>query len=171
METRKISIYSQNARGLNCSQKRRDVFQHLRQKKYNIICLQDVHLENKMESYITSEWGFKVYLAGFKSNKRGVMILLKNNFEQEVYRVLKDPNGNYIILEIKIKDQMITLVNLYGPNEDRPMFYESIKQKIKEFENDNVIICGDFNLVMDPDLDTENYKQVNNPKARIVVKD
>ena len=24
---------------------------------------------------------------------------------------------------------------------------------------------------MDPDLDTENYKQVNNPKARIVVKD
>ena len=66
---------------------------------------------------------------------------------------------------------MITLVNLYGPNEDRPMFYEDIKQKIKEFENDNVIICGDFNLVMDPDLDTENYKQVNNPKARIVVKD
>ena len=51
------------------------------------------------------------------------------------------------------------------------MFYEDIKQKIKEFENDNVIICGDFNLVMDPDLDTENYKQVNNTKARIVVKD
>ena len=147
------------------------MFQHLRQKKYSIICLQDVHLENKMESYITSEWGFKVYLAGFKSNKRGVMILLNNNFEQEVYRVLKDPNGNYIILEIKIKDQMITLVNLYGPNEDRPIFYEDIKQKIKEFENDNVIICGDFNLVMDPDIDTENYKQVNNPKARIVVKD
>ena len=24
---------------------------------------------------------------------------------------------------------------------------------------------------MDPDLDTENYKQVNNPKAKIVVKD
>ena len=86
---RKISIYSQNARGLNCSQKRRDVFQQLRQKKYNILCLQDVHLENKMESYITSEWGFKVYLAGFKSNKRGVMILLNNNFEQEIYRVLK----------------------------------------------------------------------------------
>ena len=66
---------------------------------------------------------------------------------------------------------MISLVNLFGPNEDRPMFYEDIKQKIKEFENFNVIICGDFNLVMDPDLDTENYKQVNNHKARIVFKD
>ena len=96
MEARKISIYSQTSRGLNCSKKRGDVFQHLRQKK-NIICLQDVHLENKMESYITSVWGLKVYLAGFQSNKRGVMILLNNNFEQEVCRVLKDPNGNYII--------------------------------------------------------------------------
>ena len=111
METRKISIYSQNARGLNCSQKRRDVFQHPRQKKYN---MQDVHIENEIESYITSEWGFKVYLAEFKSNKRGVLILLNNNFEQEVYRVLKDPNGNYIILEIKIKDQMITLLIFMG---------------------------------------------------------
>ena len=77
----------------------------------------------------------------------------------------------YIILEIKIKDQKITLVNLYGPNEDKPMFYEEIKQKIKEIENDNVIICGDFNLVMDPDLNTNNYKYVNNPKARMAVKE
>ena len=67
-------------------------------------------------------------------NKRGVMILLNNNFEQEVYRVLKDPNGNNIILEIKIKDQMITLVKLYGPNEDRSMFYEDIKQKLKNLK-------------------------------------
>ena len=79
MEARKISIYSQNTRVLNCPQKRRDVFQHLRQNKYNIICLQDVHLENKMESYIKNEWGFNVYLAGFQSNKRDVMILLNNN--------------------------------------------------------------------------------------------
>ena len=76
MEARKISIHSQNTRGLNCSQKRRHVFQHLRQKRYNIIFLQDVHLENKMESYIKNERGFSVYLAGFQSNKRGVMILL-----------------------------------------------------------------------------------------------
>ena len=51
---------------------------------------------------------------------------------------------------------MITLVNLYGPNEGKSLFCDDIKQKIKAFENDNFIICGDFNLVMDPDLDTEN---------------
>ena len=33
------------------------------------------------------------------------------------------------------------------------------------------IICGGLNLIIDPELDCENYKHVNNPKARTVVKD
>ena len=44
-----------------------------------------------MESHIKHEWDFYVYLAGFQSNKRGAMVLINNNFEQEVGRVLKDP--------------------------------------------------------------------------------
>ena len=34
------------------------------------------------------------------------------------------------------------------------------------FENQNYIICGDFNLVIDP---YQNYIHVNNPSARDVV--
>ena len=88
-----ISIYSQNTRGLNCFQKRRDVFQYLRKKNYNIICLQDVHIENNMENFIKNEWGYSMYLSGLSSNKRGVMVLINNNFDQEVTKVVKDPNG------------------------------------------------------------------------------
>ena len=75
------------------------------------------------------------------------------------------------MLEITIKGKKITLVNLYGPNEDRPQFYSYIKQKIEELDNEMAIICGDWNLIIDPELDCENYKHVNNPKARAVVKD
>ena len=50
------------------------------------------------------------------------------------------------------------------------MFYNNLKQTIDEFENDNVIICGDWNLVLDHSVYTENYKSVlNNPNARSVV--
>ena len=167
----KISIYSQNARGLNCTQKRRDVFQYIRQKNYNIICLQDVHLENKIESYVKNEWGYKFFLAGLTSNERGVMILVNNNFEHDIGRIVADPNGNFLILEITIKGKKITLVNIYGPNEDRPQFYSNLKQNIEEFGNDRAIICGDWNLIIDPDLDCENYKHINNPKVRDVVKE
>ena len=36
-------------------------------------------------------------------------------------------------------------------------------------ENDTYIICGDFNLTLDQDMDCFNYKHINNPKARSFV--
>ena len=94
------------------------------------------------------------------------MTLLYNNFQHEIERIVKDPNGNYLIMEITIKDKKLTLVNIYGPNEDRPQFYSNIRQKVDEFDNDMTIICGDWNLIIDPDLDCKN---INNLKARAVV--
>ena len=43
-----------------------------------------VHIENKMENFIKNEWGYSMYLSGLSSNKRGVMVLINNNFDQEV---------------------------------------------------------------------------------------
>ena len=33
------------------------------------------------------------------------------------------------------------------------------------FQNDKIIIRGDWNLVINPDLDTKNYLHINNPRA------
>ena len=61
------------------------------------------------------------------------------------------------------------MANIYGPNGDKPQFYKNLKQKIDEFETEKIIICGDWNLVLDSNLDTENYKTINNQNARSVV--
>ena len=50
---------------------------------------------------------------------------------------------------MEIQGKEITLVNLYGPNEDNPQFYENILKKVALFENENVILCDDWNLVLD----------------------
>ena len=97
------------------------------------------------------------------------MILLNNNFEQKVKKVKTDKNGNYILLDIDIQGKEITLANIYGPNEDNPNFYETLKRNIAEFENENVIICGDWNLVLDFEKDCYNYLHIINPRARNVV--
>ena len=94
------------------------------------------------------------------------MILLNNNFERKVEKVKSDPNGNYIILDINIDGKKYTLVNLYGPNDDKPKFYKELMQGYKSFNNDNIIMCGDWNLVINPNLDTNNYLHINNPRAR-----
>ena len=97
------------------------------------------------------------------------MILLNNNFEQKVKKVKTDKNGNYIILDIEIQGKDITLANIYGLNEDNPNFYENLIKYNTDFENENVIVCGDRNLILNTEKDCDNYLHINNPKARRVI--
>ena len=125
-----LTIFSQNCRGgLSVANKRRDLFHYVRNKKYNIICLQDVHVNEKLEPFIKAEWGYDIYFSSYTTMSRGVMVLSNNNFEQKVKRIKTDKNGNCIILDMVIEEKEITLVNLYGPNEDNPQFYKNLKLK------------------------------------------
>ena len=46
------------------------------------------------------------------------------------------------------------------------LFYEELTEMVKEYQYHNIIIVGDWNLVLDPQLDIYNYKHINNPKAK-----
>ena len=69
-------------------------------------------------------------------------------------------------MDLEIEGKRLTLVNLYGPNEDSPEFYIKLAEILEEYNNDTYILCGDFNLVQDQYLDTYNYVNINNPKAK-----
>ena len=161
-----LKIMSLNCRGLRDNSKRKDVFKYLRERNYSICCLQDTHLTDEDYRYIRSQWGFEVFLSPGNRDSRGVAILFRNNFEYKVIKEKKDTTGNMLILDIQIKEFIITLVCIYGPNTDSPNFYSELSQIISNSANDFTIICGDFNLVQDQCLDLYNYKNLNNPKAR-----
>lgn len=151
--------------GLN-KNKRKDVFSYIRNTNFYIFCLQDTHFTPENENIIRSEWGFNCYFNSLKSNARAVAIFFKNNFEVKVTKEKKDNTGNFLALELVIEGDKLTLITMYGPNIDTPMFYDNVAETINDFNNDLFIICGDFNLVMHPKLDYDkNYKHINNPKA------
>ena len=77
----KISICSLNCQGLGNSKKRRDVLNHLRDKKFSILCVQDTHFLKQNENFIRNEWGYEAYFSSFTSQSRGVAIFLQNTFE------------------------------------------------------------------------------------------
>ena len=86
--TDQVTIFSQNCRGgLSVASKRRDLFQYVRTKQYNIICLQDVHINQNLEAFIKSEWGYEIFFSSYTTMSRGTMILLNNNFEQKVKKL------------------------------------------------------------------------------------
>ena len=50
---------------------------------------------------------------------------------------------NFIIVNMTIYNQRLTLVNLYGPNSDNPNFFKLSSNHIDDNNNTDMIICGD----------------------------
>ena len=124
-------------------EKRIYVLNYLKEKQFHIYCLQDTHFISELEPYIQAQWGYKCVFNSYLSNSRGVAILFNNTFEYEIHKMKADHSSNFIILYITIEGERITLINIYGPNEDNPKFYENIFDHIELFQNEKFIICGD----------------------------
>ncbi|GFO02758.1 reverse transcriptase-like protein [Plakobranchus ocellatus] len=75
-------------------------------------------------------------------------------------------NGNFLLMDLSVNSIKFTLGCVYGPNRDEPSFYQILEERIKLMQNQNLIIVGDWNLLLDPDMDGENYLHINNPRAR-----
>ena len=165
-----LKILTLNCQGLGDMNKRRDVFKILKEKKLNVYFLQDTHFVTKDESMIKALWGYKAFFSSYKSNSRGVATLINNNCDLTLINEYKDDNGNYLILDVVIDNLPFLLVNIYGPNQDTPVFYTKILNMIQEYYSSQyMIIGGDFNLMLDKELDSMNYKNLNNPKSRMEV--
>ena len=138
----------------------------MKNKKCHIYCLQDTHFTAKDEINIRDQWGSNCLFSNNRSNARGVAILFGKELDYKIQRSIIDTDGNFIILDLNVYNQKITLVNLYGPNNNKPDFFQHISNYIDEIGNSENFICGDFNCVLNPELDYYNYKTINNPKAR-----
>ena len=59
-----------NCNGLAEYSKRKDVFDFLRAKNFNIYLLQETHITADQENFIRSSWGFEVFCAGNSTNSK-----------------------------------------------------------------------------------------------------
>ena len=166
-----FKISSFNCNGINKFKKRKDVFDYLRNQKSNIILLQETHLPFKDENFISANWGCTLWLAGSETNKNGVAILFKNNFEHKVHNVFRDPEGRFLLLDLEVLKKRLTLANIYGPSSgDSPDFFKTLATKLEQFGNENMILGGDWNVVLDRNLDSRNYASTTNrPRSRTAI--
>ena len=164
-----LKVLSANCQGLRDLKKRVDVIQYFKETGAHIICLQDTHLTEKDTTNMCNIWSGQFYLNGQYTNSRGVAILFRDNFECKIINTNKDKEGNLLHLDIETQNSKIKLINIYAPNIDNPNFFKIVENIIFESNSDYNIICGDFNLLLDPLKDSHNYKHINNPNSRQVV--
>ena len=164
-----MKIGTLNCKGLAEEKKRRLQLASAK-KKLDIYCLQEAHIQNskREQARWKSQWGYEAFFSSFDSKSCGAIILFNNTFEYVLHNVISDQQGRYIILDISIFQQLCTLVTLYGPNTDSPEFFTNLKENLINWElsNEPIILCGDWNVVLNYHSDTINYLKENNPNAQ-----
>ena len=117
METKnKIIVSSVNCRGLSINQlpKLINAFDYIKSTNSNIICLQETHRTysniRELKKYTNNE----IIINGEVTNKRGVAILLSNNFQYKILNQISDEESRVLTLDLLIEnDFSIRLINIY----------------------------------------------------------
>ena len=90
--------------------------------------------------------------------------MLRSTLEYKILSTFSDNIGNIISIDLSLNDFTVKVINIYAPNS--PEFFSQIQDIILSGQMDHTMVSGDYNLVLNPSLDTTNYKNVNNLKSR-----
>ena len=159
---RQANILSWNVRGLNHIVKRR-VLTHLRQLKADF--LQETHLLSSKLSKFLSSWAGQFFSSTLQARARGVTILVSRDELFKPIHIRADSNGRFVIVSGKLFDANVVLANIYAPNIDDVTFFERVFSKLPELDLHFLIMGGDFNCWLDPELDRSSSKPIPRSKS------
>lgn len=76
---------------------------------------------------------------------QGVQLSLSTNqYQNQITKTTQDPSGRYIVVQGNISSQKLNLMNIYGPDEDNPSFFQRLVLTVSGLEG-LYSIGGDFN--------------------------
>ena len=98
---------------------------------------------------------------------KGVAVLFKNNFEYKIHNILKDDEGRYILIDIEMLNKRLTLANLYAPSSgDHPEFFDKVINEVVSMDNELIVIGGDWNVALNPKIDSNQPSSVYRARSR-----
>lgn len=148
-----LCISSLNSRGLRNKVKRKSVFHKLKQNKYDIICVQESYVSDLDIDQWEREWGGKIYHCSNTNHSSGQMIMCRKHLPYETECITA--SHRILIINIKFEKDSLFVINAYGPNNknEKYNFFKQLQTEIEKLPHRNWILCGDFNTVLDNDLD------------------
>ena len=153
-----FQLVSINARRIRSFEKRKAVFGWLMKQEADICFLQETYSTKEVERIWKHQWkGDMLFSHGFE-HSRGVLILIKNTLEFELESAYHDSEGRFFLLKALVQDQKFIFLNIYAPNKttEQIVFFDQIKHELDNVasnDDSKIILGGDFNVVLDPNLD------------------
>ena len=127
--------------------------------------VQEVHSSKETEKLWFAEWGYAGLFSSLSSSRAGVCILFDNNFAFEILKYYLGPEGRFITVDIKTQDKIITLQNIYAPNNDDRDFFKNVFHNLSTFECDHIVLGGDFNLMQNIQTDKKGGNHITHFKS------
>ena len=178
MASNYLSIFSLNVRGLREKKKRENLFYWLKQKNAGIIFLQETYWTDGLLSSIEKDWGAKIILNQGSQHSKGTDLLFSDKLNFDLINIHKTEDGRMILVNIKIEDKHLTLINIYAPNSqnERKTFFNKLQKWSMQsaLNKDEIIIGGDYNCVESHKLDrheNSTYTRDTSLKSYLNLKD
>ena len=136
--------------GLNAPAKRYRFAEWIQKQYPYICCLQETHFRLR-DTYRLKVRGWKkTFHANGNQKKAGVAILISVKIDFKIKNVTRDKEGHYVTMKGSIQEEDITIINIYAPNIGALQYVRQMLTAIKEENDSNTIIVGDFNTSLTP---------------------
>lgn len=105
-----------------------------------------------------------------KPNRKEYASSYQKNCPFVVTDVQRDPLGRFLFLKGSLHNKTFTIANLYAPNSRQVPFFRHTLQLLTTFSTGSLIVGGDFNVPLDPSLDTSNGTSSSTNRALRAIK-
>ena len=130
--------------------------------KCDIFCLQETHSDTDMEQRFMQTWQHNLVFAHDTKKSGGLVIGVNRSlsFEKLNLKQRKEQAGQALLLHAKIRGIELVLINVYINTSQYPTvlapFLEQIQADAEQWGCPNLIWCGDFNSVINVEMDCTN---------------
>ena len=165
----KCNYLSLNVKGLREKGKRERIFTWCKEKKAEIVFLQETYSSRDVEDKWTAEWNGQCIYSHGTPHSKGVMILVNASLDMDLKAVVCDSDGRYILLDCILQGLRVILCNIYFPvrskEKEQIQVLKKIEEELRELNKDrlSIIMGGDFNMIRNEELD---YVGNNKPKGQ-----
>jgi exonuclease III len=165
-----IKIINHNAQGLKGKTKKRQVMNWAKRKKFDIMTIQETHIEEEDLNDWKEIWKGSLIFSSGTNKSRGVITLINDQSDHKILEEEKDTEGRWTVARINIKGQELKIGNYYGPNEDNPKHLEELLKTLDNMETERIILAGDFNLVLNINMDKHGGLKKTNTRCQHTLK-
>lgn len=148
-----LNIVTWNVRGLHSPIKRQRVLSHLSKLNVNIAMIQETHLSASESLKLKRDWVGEVFFSPGDGKRNGVVTLCHKSLHVKLLSQKADDTGRWLFTDLLVGKTPLSLFNIYAPTSGDSLFWSNIAQQLLQIPNDNLIVAGDCNHVIDPFID------------------